>query len=49
MIGHQMPAAFCAILSLADFGLLEHRDMLGPRRYPHGLQLPKTEGIHRAA
>jgi hypothetical protein len=29
MIGHQVPAAFRAILMLAEFSLLKCRDMLG--------------------
>src|ERR1700687_2576001 len=49
MIGHEVPAAFLAILPLANVGLLEHRDMLGSRSYPHCLRLPKTKGVHRAA
>jgi hypothetical protein len=49
MIGHQVPAAFGAILPLADLGLLEYGDMLGPGGYPNGLRLPKSEGVHRSA
>ena len=49
MICHQVAAALLAILTLADFGFLEHPDMLGPRRNAHGLRLPKTECVHGAA
>jgi hypothetical protein len=49
MIGHEVPAAFLAILPLANLGLLKHSDMLGSRSYPHGFGLPKTKGVHRAA
>ena len=49
VIGHEMPAAFGAILPLTRFRLLEHRDVFGTGRDPHRLGLPKTEGVHRAA
>jgi hypothetical protein len=49
MIGHEMPAAFGAILPLAQFCFLEHRDVFGAGRDAHRFGLPKTEGIHRTA
>jgi hypothetical protein len=49
VIGHQVPAALRAILALAEFGLLERRDMLGARCDAHGLWLPEAEGVHRSA
>src|SRR5437667_11729902 len=40
-----MPATFRAILSLTEPRFLEHGQVLGAGRDPHGLGLPKTEGI----
>ncbi len=47
MIGHQVAAAFRAILALAERCLGEGRDVLGSRFDPHGSGLPKAEGVHR--
>src|SRR5207244_10580000 len=49
MIGHEMPAALCAILALTERRLLESRDVPGPRCDPHGLRLPEAEGVDRSA
>src|SRR5215469_12085261 len=49
MVGHQMAAAFAAILPLAELGLLEHPDMLGASRDAHGFRLPEAEGVDGAA
>jgi len=35
MVGHQVPAAFLAVLPLTNLGLLKHRDILGARSYTH--------------
>jgi hypothetical protein len=47
MIGHQVPAAFHAILTLAEFSLLKCRDMLGSRCDPHRFRLPEAEGVYK--
>ena len=49
VIGHEMPAALAAILPLAHFGFLEHREVFGAGRDAHRVGLPKTEGVHRTA
>ena len=49
VIGHEMPAAFGAILPLARLCFLEHRDVFGAGRNAHRLGLPETEGVHRIA
>src|SRR5690242_16055127 len=49
MIGHEMAAAFAAILPLAHRRLLERGDMLGAAGDAHRLGLPEREGVHRAA
>src|SRR5580704_1694834 len=49
MVGHQMPAAFAAILPLAELALLEHADMLGAGRDAHGLRFPEAAGVDGAA
>ncbi|CAD5276394.1 hypothetical protein BOS5A_210675 [Bosea sp. EC-HK365B] len=49
MVRHQMPAAFRTVLTLAQRGLLEGRDMLGPGCDPHRLGLPQGKRVHRTA
>jgi hypothetical protein len=49
MIRHQVPAAFPAILTLAEFSPLERRDVLGSQCDPHRLRLPQAEGVYRPA
>src|SRR6266516_61365 len=49
MIGHQVPAAFPAILPLAEFSLLERREVLGSRCDPYRLRLPEAEGVYGPA
>ena len=41
MVGHQVSAAFGAVPTLAERGLLERRDVLGARRDP------TASGFHR--
>src|SRR5947207_8929502 len=47
MIGHEMAAAFFAVLAHADRSLLIHADMFGACRHPHRSRLPKRESIDR--
>jgi hypothetical protein len=47
MTGHQMASAFPAVLPLARCGLLERANVFGARCDPHGVMLPKGEGIER--
>jgi hypothetical protein len=49
VIGHQMASALLAVLPLARWRLLEHANMLGACRDPHGIGLPQRESIDRAA
>ena len=49
MLGHQVTAAFLAILTLAEGSLLECCDVLGPGFDLHCFRLPETEGIYRPA
>ena len=49
MIGHQVSAAFAAILALALRGLLECGHMLGARCDAHGIRLPEAESVDRPA
>jgi hypothetical protein len=49
MMVHQVPAAFRAVLSLAERRLLECRDMLSARGDLHRLRFPEAEGVHRPA
>jgi len=44
MIGHQVPR-IRAILTLAELGLLECRDMLAPDVIRHGFRLPEAEAF----
>jgi GNAT superfamily N-acetyltransferase len=47
--GHQVTAAFRAILPLADRSFLEHRNIFGACRDSHRLRLPETEGVDGSA
>src|ERR1700682_5792715 len=49
MAGHQVPATVFAILSLAEWGLLERRDVLGAGFDLHGLCFPQAEGVDRTS
>jgi len=49
MIGHQVPAALGAILTLTERGLLERGHMFGSRRDPHSIRFPEAEGVDRPA
>src|SRR5262245_34478222 len=49
MGGHEMTSALLAILPLAQRILLEHADMLGTGRDPHGGGLPERESVDGAA
>ena len=49
MIGHQVAAAFCAILALAHLGLGKRRDMLRSRHNAYGLWLPEAERVDRTS
>src|SRR3954453_23794322 len=48
MIGHEMAAAFGAVLSAAGLGLHEAGDVLRTLGDLHVLGLPEREGVHRA-
>src|SRR4029453_11110728 len=49
MGGHEMTAAFLAILPLTHWRLLEHADMLGTGRDPHGGGVPGGERVDGTA
>ena len=49
MIGHEVSAAFGAILPLAEWRLLEGSHTLRSCGNPHRLGLPEAEGVHRSA
>ena len=49
MIGHQVPAALGAILTLAEVRFLERRDVLVTRCDADGFRFPERERIHRPA
>jgi hypothetical protein len=49
MTGHQMAAAFLAILALAHWRLLVHADMIGAGRDPYGAGLPERESVDGSA
>src|SRR5262249_5269897 len=49
MIGHQMSAAFLAVLALAQRRLLEYADMFRASGDFHRVRLPERKGIDRSA
>src|SRR6266704_6633948 len=49
MVGHQVPAAFLAVLPLTNLGLLKHRDILGARSYTRCPRLPETKSVYWTA
>src|SRR3546814_9605519 len=49
VVGHQVAAAFGAILALAEFGLLERREVIGAGGDPHRVRFPQAEGVDRTA
>src|SRR6516162_3391735 len=49
MLGHQVAAAFGAILPLAELGFLKHSDVFHAGRDPYRVGLPEAEGVDRAA
>src|SRR5688572_23078478 len=49
MVGHQVSAAFRAVLPLAERRLLEGGHLLRPCGNPHRLGLPEAESVHRSA
>ena len=49
MIGQEMPAALCAVASLAELGLLERGHVLGSGRDRDRLRAPQRERIHWTA